>query len=280
MKVLTLNLIDVDRSGIKWKVDRYPDGQIQLVLDKFDNKCKVKVITRLRCSDDIFILMQLSDIFNRRGLECSLFIPYLLTARTDRWFNTETAYSLKIVCDVINSFNLLDGVTVLDPHSEVAGRLIDPYLTEVYPYNYFDIFKNGGNLRIVAPDAGAYERLLDIYEFDNIPIVKCNKVRDETGKVSKVEVDEAYVNFIKPSSNLIVVDDICDGGGTFLSLAPVLREYNPTSLSLMVTHSIQLEGLRKVASVYDKIYTTNSFNDWSNTCIANLEVVDILKEMF
>lgn len=280
MKSLTLNLINVRNSDIKWRIDRYPDGQVQLVLDKFDNKCKVNIFIRLRSSDDIFILMQLSDIMNRRGLECSLCIPYLLTARTDRWFNTETAYSLKIVCDIINSFKLSSAVRILDPHSEVASRLIDPYVEEVSIYKYYDIFKDY-NTVIVAPDEGAYDRLLGVYEFDRNLVVKCMKLRDENGKVIGVEVDEKCKKLIKPSSNLIVVDDICDGGGTFLTLSPTLKELEFTSLNLMVTHSIQLNGLEKVSKEYNVVYTTNSFNDWDKYTphIPNLRVLDIISKL-
>lgn len=284
MKVLKLNLINAEKSDIKWRIDKYPDGQVQLVLDKFDNKCKVDIYTRLRSSDDIFILMQLSDIFNRRGLECSLTIAYLLTARTDRWFNTETAFSLKIVCDIINSFNLSDAVRILDPHSEVVCRLIDPYVEILQPYEHFDVFKdkyNLSSLRVVAPDEGAYDRLLGLKFFDNIPIIKCIKKRDDEGKVAKVEVDPHYESFIKPSSRLIVVDDICDGGGTFLALADVLKQYEFSELSLMITHSIQLAGLEKVSKVYDNVYTTNSFSDWDAyiNAIPNLKVTDILSKI-
>lgn len=277
MKSLKLNLINVEKSDIKWRIDRYPDGQVQLVLDKFDNKCELDILVRLRNSDDIFILMQLSDIVNRRGLDCSLSIPYLLTARTDRWLNTETAYSLRIICDIINSFKSHSAVRILDPHSEVASKLIDPCVTEINMYSNYDMFKDYNTI-IVAPDAGAYDRLLGVYELNRTPIVKCNKVRDENGKVAGVEVDEDFKKFIKPSSNLIVVDDICDGGGTFLALASALKSFEFTKLNLMVTHSIQLSGLEKVAKEYDTVYTTNSFNDWDRytSHIPNLNVLDII----
>ncbi len=46
---------------------------------------------------------------------------------------------------------------------------------------------------------------------------------------------------------MILLDDLIDGGGTFLGICEKLKELNPSELALVVTHAIQEEGLRKSA---------------------------------
>lgn len=61
---------------------------------------------------------------------------------------------------------------------------------------------------------------------------------------------------------ITVIDDLCDGGGTFVGLAPKLRELNPTKLRLVVTHAVQLDGIERVAEVYDEVIISNTYINW------------------
>lgn len=60
----------------------------------------------------------------------------------------------------------------------------------------------------------------------------------------------------------MVVDDLCDGGGTFIGIHNILKKLNPSSISLWITHAVQLSGIEKVAAIYDKVYITNSYKNW------------------
>ena len=44
-------------------------------------------------------------------------------------------------------------------------------------------------------------------------------------------------------ANLMIVDDICDGGRTFIELAKVLRERNAGKIELFITHGIFSKGV-------------------------------------
>lgn len=279
----SLNLINKENSDIKYHIDHYPDGQIQLVLEDLDdNKFHLVILTRICNSDDLFILMQLSDIVNRRGLSCTLYITYLLAARTDRLFSWNTSFTLKIVMDVLKSFN--SEIMILDPHSEAANRLSD---NRVYEINFINmlinctnVFDDSDNIVIVAPDEGAKDRLEHIVTssiFRN-PIIYCSKTRDESGKVTEVKVKSESPIQVNKKTRLIVIDDLCDGGGTFMAIAPELKKYEAKEVDLVITHSIQLEGLKKVASVYDKVITSNSYKDWNSMSDIpdNVEIIDVV----
>jgi ribose-phosphate pyrophosphokinase len=60
--------------------------------------------------------------------------------------------------------------------------------------------------------------------------------------------------------NFLIVDDICDGGRTFIELAKVLRPLTNGSIFLYVTHGIFSQGLDVFKGVIDHIYTANLFN--------------------
>lgn len=279
----SLNLINKENSDIKYHIDHYPDGQIQLVLEDLDdNKFHLVILTRICNSDDLFILMQLSDIVNRRGLSCTLYVTYLLAARTDRLFSWNTSFTLKIVMDVLRSFN--SEIMILDPHSDVANRLSGNKVYEInfvnMLINYTDIFDDSDNIVIVAPDEGAKDRLEHIVTssiFRN-PIIYCSKTRDENGKVTEVKVKSESPIQVNKKTRLIVIDDLCDGGGTFMAIAPELKRYEVKEIDLLITHSIQLDGLKKVASVYDKVITSNSYKDWNSMSDIpdNVEIIDVV----
>jgi len=69
------------------------------------------------------------------------------------------------------------------------------------------------------------------------------------------------------------VDDICDGGGTFLGLATALKEKNAGKLSLIVSHGIFSKGFEELNKSFDTVFTTNSFRDIEEEKVVQLPCV-------
>lgn len=244
-------------TGEGYKIISYPDGEKHLKIDDLDLKKEVRIECRITNSDDLFILMQLSDILNRLEVKVHLLkIWYLMGMRCDRLFSTNEAFTLKLVANVINSFNS-EIVEVIEPHSSRTRDLIDKvdlyYDTELY-----SMIESHNNSHIIClPDNGAVKR----YGWVDKRII-CEKTRDvSTGELKGFAIKYKSENM--SCDKIMVVDDLCDGGGTFVGIAELLRkEYNPKELCLAVVHAVQEEGLKRVASVYDKVYITNSYRDW------------------
>lgn len=252
--------------GVGYKVISFPDGEKHLKINKLDRKDTVEIICRITSSDDLFLLMQLSDIINRQCV-CveKITIPYLMTMRCDRLFSFEQPFSLKIVADVINSFNAKK-VVIIEPHSNTCLDLIK---------NSEARYTSKGLLEypttVCFPDKGAFTR----YASNMLmrPYIVCSKVRDvETGKITSFSIDK--VCDYKEGNEIIVVDDLCDGGGTFVGIAVKLRELKPSKLILAVTHAVQKEGIERVSGFYDKVIITNSYKDWDDLP-KNVEVVSL-----
>jgi ribose-phosphate pyrophosphokinase len=199
--------------------------------------------------------MQLVDILQRMEVSVSeLFIPYLMTMRCDRVFSMDRPFSLKVLANVINLMKA-NKVIILEPHSDKCLELINNSEALMIKVEIDD------KTQRCYPDAGAKKRYLNIFKHHLTPIT-CKKVRDvNTGNLLKFDIEDKG-NYRK-GDKIIVVDDLCDGGGTFLGIHNILKELEPTSCSLWVTHAVQKAGIEKVAAVYDKVYITDSYKDWS-----------------
>lgn len=253
--------------GTGYEVISFPDGEKHLKINKLDRKDTVEITCRITNSDDLFLLMQLSDILNRQCV-CveKITIPYLMTMRCDRLFSFEQPFSLKIVADVINSFNAKK-VVVIEPHSNACLDLIKnskaEYITGKLPDDDF-IY--------CLPDKGAALRY-GSNGFIHKPII-CTKKRDvETGKLTGFEIED--LGDYQEGMKILVIDDLCDGGGTFVGIAEKIRELKPFSIILAVAHAVQKTGIERVAKVYDQVVITNTYEDWNdlpnNVLVANLE---------
>jgi ribose-phosphate pyrophosphokinase len=157
---------------------------------------------------------------------------------------------------------------VIDPHSDVLEACLDNYKKE----NNFNLVKfalsnidNKDNARdricLVSPDAGAYKKIFDVAKFYKIEnIITATKVRDmKTGNILHTEIP-----VLDQHNNLtyVIIDDICDGGRTFVELAKVIKAGRPTAkVYLVVTHGIFSAGFKTLNEYIDGIYCTNSYRD-------------------
>ena len=83
-----------------------------------------------------------------------------------------------------------------------------------------------------------------------------SKHRDvATGDITSTEI---YCNNLH-GKNVVIVDDLIDGGRTYIELAKVLKKKNAGRIDLIVTHGIFSKGLATLTAMVDHIYTTNSF---------------------
>ena len=107
-----------------------------------------------------------------------------------------------------------------------------------------------------------------------MPVVECGKSRDvKTGKLSRFKVYEEDLE----GKTCLVVDDICDGGGTFLGLAKELKKKNAGDLILVVSHGIFSRGFEELLSLYTEIFTTDSFSTVHHENVKQIRLNQILK---
>jgi len=112
---------------------------------------------------------------------------------------------------------------------------------------------------IVAPDKGAIRRSNDLGKFLNLEVAYAEKIRDN-GRIITSLPDNTKEK-IKSAKNIIISDDICDGGGTFLGLAGEIEKISNAPKILVISHAIFSKGLLSLSDHYQKILVTkDDFN--------------------
>jgi ribose-phosphate pyrophosphokinase len=127
---------------------------------------------------------------------------------------------------------------------------------------------------IVSPDAGALKKIYKVAAaLDHIDVVECMKQRDlHTGKLSGFKVFEDDLS----GRTCFIVDDICDGGGTFIGVAAELRKLGAAKIILLVSHGIFSKGY-ELAGI-DAVYCTDSYKTISEEKINVFPVMRYLAD--
>lgn len=252
--------IDLSVNGVKYQVDTwtFPTGEtgVKLNLDnvKFNPHTVVVVTVTFRGNDDIINCLQVVNALIEMQVspyQIIVDIPYLPYSRQDRVCHPGEAFSLKVILDVLATMKVL--VRTKDVHSKVATELGEflcniPQQICAIKLPKFDY--------LVAPDKGASEKVKKLSELIITDFVVVEKTRTEQG-VKHKELTKDTI-----SGKVCVVDDLCDGGATFVSIAEMIRltQPNVTELSLYVTHGMFTQGVDKLLKLYDNIYCHNFVN--------------------
>lgn len=236
----------------------------------FDITKKVTITHRLNSFNDLGLLCLAVDALQRMDAKLEqLVIPYFPSARQDRVMIKGEPLSVKVYANIINSFNFKK-VIVFDAHSEVTPAVLNN-CEVVTNHNFIQkvIQEIGNDVVLISPDGGALKKIYKVSEFlGGVEVVECSKSRDvKTGKLSGFKVYSADLN----GKDCLIVDDICDGGGTFIGLADKLKKSNAGKLYLAVSHGIFSKGFDALHD-FERIFTTNSFRDIENV---KVEVIKI-----
>ena len=247
-------------------------------------------------SDDIMELFLILDALKdySEGIKYThiyLQLFYLPYARQDRVCNEGECFSLKTFIKLLGSI-IGDGfslgkvgtdLTVVDVHSHVTLELLEKYVRKdnisitINEITRAQILKNfmlptmeeGCLFPIVSPDKGAVRinkecRKLGLKTTKDLLMGKYHyffekKRNSETGEIEGMEM-------INPSISLnglsvIILDDICDGGRTFIECAKILKEKGAAHIYLYVTHGIFSKGLDVLRPYFAHVFC---YHVWPN----------------
>ncbi|MNK99822.1 Ribose-phosphate pyrophosphokinase [compost metagenome] len=255
-----------NQEEIKFQSFTFSGGEPHIkIAPDFDANKKVTITHRLNSFNDLGLLCVTVDALRRMDVKIiDLFIPYFPAARQDRVMIPGEPLSVKVYADIINAMQL-NKVFVFDAHSEVTPALLNNS-TVIPNYTFIKEVLNriGENVKLISPDGGALKKIYKVSEFlGGVEVVECSKSRDvKTGKLSGFKV----YNEDLQGTDCLIVDDICDGGGTFVGLAEELKKKNAGKLYLAVSHGIFNKGF-EVLNCFDGIFTTNSFKDFEGESV-------------
>ncbi|MDU2939572.1 MAG: ribose-phosphate diphosphokinase [Enterobacteriaceae bacterium] len=272
----------IDNQEIALTTGIFPDGAVWLkVTGKLPERAQLMRIRAAAMHDmnDFMLLAQLVDAVRHITdvLVSHLELPWLPWARQDRHMVAGDSFALKVFARQLNTLGF-DKVKVLDPHSDAAGAAINNFVAipqEVCLLHSPTLARQFQQqaLMLVAPDAGALKKIDAVARATGASeYAVLTKKRDvASGNLTGF----ALVSGDVKGRDVLIVDDLCDAGGTFIGSAQVLRDAGARSVSLYVTHGIFSKGVENLLSNgIDAIYTTTSF---TSPALAhpNLELIDI-----
>lgn len=203
------------------------------------------------CVLDALFQQQKGQQFHRIWMFC----PYFPGARQDRT-DLQTPITAQMMLKMFMT-SPVDRIFTFDAHSGVVGNTVyHNFMPSDLPIN--KLYSHAPY--IIIPDAGAKKRCED---FDSMfhssyDLIQCEKHRDfATGKFTGFKMPK-----LPGPATYLIVDDICDGGGTFNLLADEFKKDSVSGFSrlhLWVSHGIFSRGEVNISPVIEKIYTTDSF---------------------
>lgn len=239
-----------------FRIGTYPDGTTYVEVQEF-----VPHITwRIENYADLWVLAQIKDVYDYHNKELSVTIPWLLEGQADRRFSKDQSSGLKIVLNFIKGLNFKK-VTIFHPHN---AEVVEAYLPNVSILtNEIFIDKvlrylDNEDLILMSTDAGGFKPLMKL--------VDTIGWRGETFSASKSRKYENGQSILTQQvdrkdfkgKDILLIDDICVKGGTFIGLADMLRERNVGNIFLAVSHLTTLDFSPDLVPSFDEIFITDS----------------------
>lgn len=232
------------------------------------------LVRPLTLTDFMAALFWADAICERSSAPISLVLPAIPGARQDR-INPQgdCLFTAKSIAKEINARGF-DRVVALDPHSDVAPALIDRCMV-VHSHEVAEIvstLRNGGYGAIISPDGGAEKRAGGMARRLGLPMFRGWKVRN----VSDGSLDGFGCESIPESikGKLLIVDDICDGGGTFLGLRTEIARRSGLQCDLFVSHGLFSRGTRALCQSFGEIICTDSMVQSTQAGVKIIDVCD------
>ena len=274
--------LTLDNQPVEIERGVFPDGAVWLrvmsKLPRFAQVMRIRVAA-MRDMNDFMLLAQLTDaVRHATDIQVShLELAWLPWARQDRHMVNGDSFALKVFANQLNVLNF-DKVFLLDPHSDAAAAAINNSVVIAQESCLMKSEKlrqaiSTGKLMLVAPDAGALKKIHNVAKASGArDYAILTKERDvATGNLTGF----ALVSGDVAGKDVLIVDDLCDAGGTFIGSAQVLRDAGARSVSLYVTHGVFSKGVENLLNNgIDAIYTTTSFAS-SELREPRVELIDI-----
>jgi len=234
----------------------------------------VTLTHRVNSFNDLGLLSIAVDALQRMGVkDIALLLPYFPAARQDRLMTPGESLTVKVYADIINNYGL-SSITIFDPHSDVTPALLNNCtVISNHSFVYSILNQLPNELILVSPDAGASKKIFKLAtSLKMSTVLECGKKRNvKTGALSGFHV---------PATNLqgkpcLIVDDICDGGGTFMGLAEELKKSKAGDLYLAISHGIFSKGTTELQKSFKKIYTTDSFRNLKDDVVVQIKLSEL-----
>jgi ribose-phosphate pyrophosphokinase len=231
---MSVNLVEA-------RVERFNDFEI--FVEVFENvrgeDMYVIQPTSNPANDNLMELLIMTDALRRSSAaRITAVIPYFGYARQDRRAKARTPITAKLVANMIETAGI-DRVLTLDLHAaQIQGFFDIPvdnlYASPVFALDIEHHLKDKlGHITVVSPDVGGVARARELAKRINAPLAIVDKRREKAGEVSEMTVIGDVTG-----QTCIIVDDMCDTGGTLCKAAEVLMAAGAVEVHAYTTHGV------------------------------------------
>jgi len=218
-------------------IQRFSDGEIGVeYLDSIRGRFVFLIQSTFAPADNLMELLLMIDAAKRASAyKVIAVIPYYGFARQDRKDKPRVAIGAKLVANMIMAAGA-DRVVTMDLHAAQIQGYFDipvdhlessaifiPYIESLYL----------PNLTFAAPDVGSANRIREVASFFETDMVICDKHRKRANEIASMVVIGDVSN-----RDIVLIDDICDTGGTLAKSALLMKEKGARSVRAFCTHPV------------------------------------------
>ncbi|NCW87783.1 MAG: ribose-phosphate pyrophosphokinase [Chitinophagia bacterium] len=221
----------------KVNIQRFSDGEIcPVFLESVRGDYVFLVQSTFSPSDNLMELLLMIDAARRASAyKVIAVIPYYGYARQDRKDKPRVAIGSKLIANMLVAAGA-DRVITMDLHApQIQGYFdipVDHLDSHAVFIPYIEKLKLE-NLTFAAPDVGSANRIRQIASYFNAEMVICDKHRKRANEIASMVVIGDVVD-----KDVIIIDDICDTGGTLAKSAGLLKEKGARSVRALITHPV------------------------------------------
>lgn len=267
-----MNVVYKHGVGKHFEITTYPDGQqnVQLDLSYFNNpKEPITIQCSIRDFKELEVLCCLVAAFRKNDFHIQkIDFKYLFGMRSDRAFLPgQPNYFRDVLAPIINQLGV-PRLSLLYPHSQVSLSSLNNEQWEMKHCDY--------EHKCFCIGADKSARINVWFDWNEVTPTVFHKMRLTDG-IIHVELADKIYNELKKTDEftpILIYDDLCDGGATFIAIADYLKENFPERKRfLFITHGLFTKGVSHVSAHYDKVITTNSYQEFADH--DKLEVIDV-----
>ncbi|PZR24134.1 MAG: ribose-phosphate pyrophosphokinase [Citrobacter freundii] len=222
----------------KIAIQKFSDGEIcPMFLESIRGDFVFLVqSTHAPAGDNLMELLLMADAARRASAyKVIAVIPYYGYSRQDRKDKPRVAIGSKLVANMLTAAGV-DRVITMDLHApQIQGYFdipVDHLDSHAVFIPYIENLKLE-NLTFAAPDVGSANRIREIANYFNAEMVICDKHRKRANEIASMVV----IGDVQ-GKDIVIIDDICDTGGTLAKSAALLKEKGARSVRALITHPV------------------------------------------
>lgn len=229
-----------DSYGVKLgdvNLQRFSDGEIQTSIEETVRGQDVIIVqSTFPPSDNLFELLLMVDAAKRASASRIVAVlPYFGFARQDRKHKPRVAIGAKLVANLLTAAGV-DRVITMDLHADQIQGFFEVPVDHLFASTIFLPYLQKLDLPdmiIATPDTGGTKRANAYAKFLKCELAICYKQRT----VANV-VDSMTVIGDVEGKNVVLIDDMCDTGGTLTKAAKMMLEHGAVSVRACCTHAV------------------------------------------